>query len=142
VADQAGDERRRLDPEVRDALLAVLARGPAATPADIVAAVPREVAVAPAIRLFQRWGWDLLAERAAQRVRYHPGQKRALATLARSVDPPRLADWLATLADAQAVSEHPLNSRLAVEQALLGYLDALQPPARAVDAARQDTDTR
>ena len=34
---------------------------------------------------------------------------------------------MAALAEAQAVSEHPLNARLAVEQALLGYLGALQP---------------
>jgi DNA polymerase-3 subunit delta' len=121
------DERRRLDPAVREALLAVLARGTSASPADVVAAVPRDVPVAPAIRLFQRWGWDLLAERVAQRVRYHPGQKRALATLARAVDPPRLLHWLAALTEAQAVSEHPLNARLAVEQALFGYLEALRP---------------
>ncbi|HET9025024.1 MAG TPA: DNA polymerase III subunit delta' [Burkholderiaceae bacterium] len=126
VAEETVDERRRLGPEVRAALLTVLARGTATTPADVVAAVPRDVAVGPAIRLFQRWGWDLLGERVAQRVRYHPGQKRALATLARAVDPPRLVDWLATLTEAQAVSEHPLNARLAVERALLGYLDALQ----------------
>jgi DNA polymerase-3 subunit delta' len=126
VAEETLDPRRRLDPDARTALLAVLARGTAATPADVVAAVPRDVAVGPAIRLFQRWGWDLLGERVAQRVRYHPAQKRTLATLARAVDPPRLVDWLAALTEAQAVSEHPLNARLAVEQALLGYLDALQ----------------
>jgi DNA polymerase-3 subunit delta' len=128
IVDEAHlDERRRLDPAVRTALLAVLARGATATPADIVAAVPRDIAVGPAIRLFQRWGWDLLAERTAQRVRYHPGQKRTFATLARAVDPPRLLHWLMALAEAQAVSDHPLNPRLAVEQALLGYLAALQP---------------
>ncbi len=125
----AVDERRRLDPALRDALLTLLARGAAATAADVVAAVPREVAVGPAIRLFQRWGWDLLGERMAQRVRYHPGHKRALTTLARAVDPPRLVGWLAALDEAQAVSEHPLNARLAVEQALLGYLDAMQGAA-------------
>jgi DNA polymerase-3 subunit delta' len=123
------DARRRLDPGLRVAFLALLARGAAATAADVVAAVPREVAVGPAIRLFQRWGWDLLGERMAQRVRYHPGQKRALTTLARAVDPPRLVEWLAALDEAQAVSEHPLNARLAVEQALLGYLDAMQGAA-------------
>jgi DNA polymerase-3 subunit delta' len=129
VEEETVDERRRLDPAVREALLALLARGAAATAADIVAVVPREVAVGPAIRLFQRWGWDLLGERMAQRVRYHPGHKRALATLARAVDPPRLVDWLAALAEAQAVSEHPLNARLAVEQALLGYVGAMQGAA-------------
>ena len=124
--DDSGDPRGRLDPDIREALFGVLARGTTATAADVVFAVPRDIAVGPAIRLFQRWGWDLLAERTAQRVRYHPGQKRTLATLARAVDPARLSDWLVALADAQAVSEHPLNARLAVEQALLGYLKALQ----------------
>jgi DNA polymerase-3 subunit delta' len=126
LAEETLDERRRLDPAVRAALLALLAGGTSATPADVVAVVPKEIAVGPAIRLFQRWGWDLLAERVAQRVRYHPGQKRALATLARAVEPARLAGWLTALAEAQAVSGHPLNPRLAVEQALLGYLDAMQ----------------
>ncbi len=132
VGEDSADPRRRLDPALREALLGLLARGATATGADVIAAVPRDVAVGPVIRLLQRWGWDLLAERTAQRVRYHPGQKRALATLARAVDPARLIDWLAALAEAQAVSEHPLNPRLAVEQALLGYLKALQPasPAR------------
>jgi hypothetical protein len=65
----------------------------------------------------------------AQRVRYHPVHKRALTTLARAVDPPRLVDWLATLDEAQAVSEHPLNARLAVEHALLAYLDAMRGAA-------------
>jgi hypothetical protein len=52
-----------------------------------------------------------------------------LTTLARAVDPPKLVDWLAALDEAQAVSEHPLNARLAVEQALLGYLDAMRGAA-------------
>ena len=128
VGEESADSRRRLEPEVRAALLAVLARGPAATAADVVAAIPRDVAIGPAIRVCQRWGWDLLAERAAQRVRYYPAQERALATLARAVDPARLSAWLRALADAYAVSDHPLNARLAVEQAFLGYLEAWSPP--------------
>jgi DNA polymerase III subunit delta' len=127
VAQETADPRSRLEPAMRDVLLGVLARGSAASIAEAVAAVPKEIPVGPSIRLFQRWGWDLLAERVAQRVRYHPGHKRALTALAPAVDPQRLANWLADLAEAQAVSEHPLNARLAVEQALLGYLHALQP---------------
>jgi DNA polymerase-3 subunit delta' len=127
VADENADPRRRLEADVRAVLLKVLTRGPAASAADIVAAVPRDVAVGPAIRLCQRWGWDLLAEHAAQRVRYYPDHKRTLATLARAVDPVRLSSWLKALAESQAVSDHPLNARLAVEQALLGYLGAWSP---------------
>ena len=134
-----GTRDTRVDPDAADSVTGtglqsmdirtMASRMSADLVADVVGAVPREVAVGPAIRLFQRWGWDLLGERMAQRVRYHPGHKRALATLARAVDPPRLVDWLAALAEAQAVSEHPLNARLAVEQALLGYVDAMQGAA-------------
>jgi DNA polymerase-3 subunit delta' len=131
VAEETLDERRRLDPAVREALLAVLARGPAASPADVVGAIPREVAVGPAIRLFQRWGWDLLAERLASRVRYYPQQRRALTTLSRSAEPVRLAGWLAQLLQAQAASDHPLNARLVIENALLGYVEAMRPQQRA-----------
>lgn len=137
VGERPEDAGRQLESALRDALLAVLARGAAATPADAVAAVTKDVPVGPAIRLFQRWGWDLLAERTAQRVRYHPGHKRVLAALARSVEPARLVEWLAALDDAQAVSEHPLNARLAVEHALLGYLDALRPAGTAGGVAKR-----
>jgi DNA polymerase-3 subunit delta' len=131
LAEEDADPRRQLEPAAREQLLGLLARGHSAGPADVVAAVSRDIAVGPAIRLLQRWGWDLLAEREAQRVRYHPRQQRALATLARAAEPARLLDWLATLAQAQAASDHPLNARLVVEQALLGYLNALQPAQRA-----------
>ena len=89
--------------------------------------MPKDVPVAEAIRLFQCWGWDLLAERQADRLRYYPGQQRAIAAVARSSEPERLIGWLAQLTDAQAASAHPLNAKLAVESALIGYMDATRP---------------
>jgi DNA polymerase III subunit delta' len=127
--DDARDDGQTLQPAMREALLKMLSRGPALTGAEVADAVDKDIAVAPAIRLLQRWGWDLLAERLAGRVRYYPRQQRQFAVLARIVEPPRVAQWLAALAQMQAVSDHPLNSRLVIERALLDYIDAVRPGA-------------
>ncbi len=127
VADAALEQRHTLDPALHDALIELLARGPALTGAQIVSAVPKDVAVAPAIRLLQRWGWDLLGERLAGRVRYYPQHQRKFQTLARTVEPSRIVEWAAALAQTQAVSDHPLNARLVIESALLGYAEAMRP---------------
>lgn len=123
----APDQRQALEPELHAALIKLLARGPELTGAQIVSSVPKDIAVAPAIRLLQRWGWDLLAERLAGRVRYYPQHQREVTTLARAIEPSRVVDWAAALAQTQAVSDHPLNARLVVESALLGYADAMRP---------------
>lgn len=128
IADEAGlDQRQTLDPALHEALIKLLSRGPALSGAQIVSTVPKDIAVAPAIRLLQRWGWDLLAERLAGRVRYYPQYQREFATLSRAIEPSRVVDWAAALAQTQAVSDHPLNARLVVESALLGYVEAMRP---------------
>jgi DNA polymerase-3 subunit delta' len=127
LEDLGEDNVRRLDPAMRNSLLMLLARGAKLSAAEVAAAVPKDVPIAASIRLFQRWGWDLLAERQAARVRYYPGERKVLKTLARAVEPERLLDWVAGLAQSQAVSDHPLNARLVIENALLGYIDAMQP---------------
>ena len=125
--ESAADDGRTLDPDTRDALLKLLGRGGALTGAEVVSTVPKDIAVAPAIRLLQRWGWDLLAERLAGRVRYYPQQQRQFAALARAVEPARVVEWASALAQMQAVSDHPLNARLVIESALLGYVEAMRP---------------
>ncbi len=120
------DDRRTLDPAMRETLLKLLSRGPELSGAEVASAVPKDIAVAPAIRLLQRWGWDLLAERMAGRVRYYPQHQRQFVALARAVEPSRVVDWTAALAQTQAASDHPLNSRLVIESALLGYIDAVR----------------
>lgn len=130
----APEQRQALDPGLHELLLKLLARGAALTGAQIVSSVPKDIAVAPAIRLLQRWGWDLLAERLAGRVRYYPQHQREVSTLARAIEPSRVVDWAAALAQTQAVSDHPLNARLVVESALLGYAEAMRP--QGVTAAR------
>ena len=115
-----------LEPGIRETLLALLARGPKLTGAEIAGGVPKDITVAPAIRLLQRWGWDLLAEGLTGRVRYYPAYQRQLAALAQAVEPQQVADWTAALAQTQSASDHPLNGRLVVEGALLGYMAAMR----------------
>ncbi|HVG05624.1 MAG TPA: DNA polymerase III subunit delta' [Burkholderiaceae bacterium] len=126
IADESGRESQALEPALRETLIKLLGRGAALTGDQIVSSVPKDIAVAPAIRLLQRWGWDLLAERFAGRVRYYPQHQRQFATLARAIEPARVVDWAAALAQTQAVSDHPLNARLVIESALLGYAEAMR----------------
>lgn len=121
------DEERALSAALRATLLGLLARGGTLNGADIAAAIPKDVPAGAAIGLFQRWGWDLLGERSAQRVRYYPSERRVLTTLARAAEPVRLLGWLDALTEAQAFSDHPLNARLVVESALIGYMNAMRP---------------
>ena len=131
IDDDARDDSQTLDPAMRDALLKLLGRGAALSGAEVASTIGRDIAVAPAIRLLQRWGWDLLAERLAGRVRYYPQHQRQFTTLARAVQPSRIVEWTAALAQMQAVSDHPLNSRLVIESALLAYIDAMRTGKRA-----------
>ncbi|HVE90208.1 MAG TPA: DNA polymerase III subunit delta' [Burkholderiaceae bacterium] len=126
IADETARESQVLEPALRETLIKLLGRGAALTGDQIVSSVPKDIAVAPAIRLLQRWGWDLLAERLAGRVRYYPQHQRQIATLARAIEPGRVVDWAAALAQTQAVSDHPLNARLVIESALLGYAEAMR----------------
>jgi DNA polymerase-3 subunit delta' len=121
------EDARRLAPELKARLLDLLTRGVRLSLAEVASAVPKDIPVPAAIRLFQCWGWDLLAERAAGRVRYHPRHQRAIASVARACELERLLAWLGRLDDAQATAEHPLNARLVVESALISYLDAVRP---------------
>jgi len=126
LATAADDDGRRLSPELKAQLIDWLARGSRLRPADVVA-LPRDTPLGESIRLFQRWGWDLLAERTAKRVRYYPRHRRAVAAVARNADPERLLGWLSLLAEAQATADHPLNAKLAVEGLLVGYMSAVRP---------------
>lgn len=116
----------QLDEATRSGLLALLAQGPSLQPAEVAARVARTVPLPAAITLFQRWGWDLLGYRAAERVRYHPRHKASIARIAAASTSEGLLDWLRSLGQMQATSDHPLNARLVVEAALFSYLETLQ----------------
>jgi len=122
------DGGRELAADLKQSLLEALSKGGRLQLADVVSLVPaRDVPIASAIRLFQRWGWDLLAERTAGQLRYYPQRKRTLAAVARGCEAGPLLEWLAQLGNLQATAEHPLNARLVVESALIAYMDAVRP---------------
>jgi DNA polymerase-3 subunit delta' len=119
------DAGARLDEETRAALIAMLGQGPRLAAAEIASRIPKTIAVEPAITLFQRWAWDLLALSAGGAVRYHPREMQSLGRLARAVTAPAVLAWLDQLARLRATRDHPLNARMVAESALLSYVDCL-----------------
>lgn len=115
-----------LDREARALLLSLLAQGAGLSAAEVAARSPRALDVGAAIALFQRWGWDILAHRSAGIVRYHPAEQRAIAKIADRADPAALLRWCGELNRLRASADHPLNARLVIEAALLGYTSALR----------------
>ena len=69
----------------------------------------------------QRWTFDLLLVQSTGRVRYHPGQEKQIAELAKRCEATSTAAYLRRLAQARAVARHPLNPKLFVEDLLLQY---------------------
>jgi DNA polymerase-3 subunit delta' len=93
--------------------------------------IPKTFAAESAIRVFQRWGWDLLAHRSGAAVRYHPSLKKAVESLGARVSSERaLLDWQQQLARLRRESAHPaLNAKALIEDALIGYSSLFAPLA-------------
>jgi DNA polymerase-3 subunit delta' len=118
-------ERSGLSPELRDRLLGLLRKGARLAAADVVATVPRDVPVAGAVALFQRWGWDFLAFSLAGTVRYHPDEIAAMRQLGTRWQVTQACSWMTELRIARSFSEHPLNAKLAIEGILLSYVQSI-----------------
>lgn len=73
----------------------------------------------------QRWSYDLLSFRVAGRIRYHVDQESVIANTSRHCEARDVAHYLRQLARARALAQHPLNSRLFVEDLLLQYQKAV-----------------
>lgn len=113
---------RVLAPEARAAILALLSRPASGSwAADVSAAVPRDWPIEPVALLLLRWCWDLAAAKAGGAPRYFPDSAAALGDLSRRLSPVPFFKWQAELLQLRAVAGHPLNSRLAIEQALGAY---------------------
>jgi len=121
--------KEQLDEATAGQLLAILRRGGEGELGELVAAVGRQVPVAAAITLFQRWAVDLSTVRHAGRVLYHAGDEATLKALSLRLRDVALFNWLDALRDARASADHPLNGRLVVEQALIRYRRLLAEPA-------------
>jgi DNA polymerase-3 subunit delta' len=83
----------------------------------------------PADRLLgwlQRWTYDLLSAKSADRIRYNPDFEATLTQMAGSLRADDIARCLRHLVRQQRSINHPLNPRLLVEQLLLSYAALLR----------------
>ncbi len=118
-------ERGGLAADLRERLVALLRKGGRLTAAEIVAAVPRDVPIAGAVALFQRWGWDYLAFNLTGVVRYHVDDIAAFRQLGPQWRATQASAWMSELQRARAVADHPLNAKLAIEGMLLSYVRSI-----------------
>ncbi|MBW7899887.1 MAG: DNA polymerase III subunit delta' [Rhodocyclaceae bacterium] len=113
-----------------EALLEQLARGPALDPLAAAAALDKTVkaekggGAAPMKRLMewaQKWLVDLSLAAAQLPVRYFVGERERIEKLAARSDAQRLLAFGRKALQYRRHSEHPLNSRLFLEDFFLGY---------------------
>ena len=89
-------------------------------PADLAAEMdPGELPLV--CQLLQRWCYDLLSSRLANRVRYNPDYAEKLRELADNADVNQLRSLIDELVAAARTLEHPLNARLVIEQLAIRY---------------------
>lgn len=112
----AADENRPL----REFTLKQLAAG-AQCDAFACAEALQKLPVPVVLGWLQRWLYDLLAQRTAQRPRYFPAAASELARCADRIDANAFARYMKTVARERAVENHPLNARLVFEALFLGY---------------------
>lgn len=79
------------------------------------------VAPSRVIYWLQKWTVDLVLARTAGTVRYHQRHAPVLRALAGALAPDRLLRFERSLTEAAAVSQHPLNPRLFLEDIFLRY---------------------
>ena len=73
----------------------------------------------------QKWCYDLMSFRMAQKVRYHLDMLAQIKSLAFRLDPHSMAAYLRILDKMQQLARHPLNPRLFLEELLFSYIAAL-----------------
>ncbi len=119
-----------------EALLEQLARGPALDPLAAATALDKVVkaekggGAAPMKRLIewaQKWLFDLSLAAAHLPVRYFVGERTRIEQLAAASDAARLLAFGRKSLQYRRHAEHPLNSRLFLEDFLLGYAALFAP---------------
>lgn len=78
----------------------------------------------------QKWCYDLMSFRMAQKVRYHLDMLAQIKSLASRLDPYSMAAYLRTLDKTQQLARHPLNPRLFLEELLFSYVTVLSEGSR------------
>ena len=80
-----------------------------------------------ALDALQKWVFDLLAYKLAQRLHYHASHSNALQALCKSVNLSALLSFQYRLIEAKRTANHPLNNELQLENILLQYTQLFKP---------------
>ncbi|QNA89043.1 DNA polymerase III subunit delta' [Massilia sp. Dwa41.01b] len=121
LAQSQGGSREELD-----TLLQFLAR-PSVEGALRQAEKLAKGALAPLVAWQQRWLYDLLAMKLAGSLRYYPRYQKELAALAAKVHTANLLRAIKSTNERRAVADHPLSSKLFIEDMLLDYTACCSP---------------
>lgn len=82
----------------------------------------QKVPVRQSIIWVQRWLYDLVSQRQADTIRYHPRHQQTIIQLAAKADLHRLIAMTKQMVDRRRTAEHPLVPRLVLEDMLMDYL--------------------
>jgi len=121
LAQSNGGSREELD-----ALLGFLAR-PSVDGALRQAEKLAKSPLAPLVSWQQRWLYDLLSMKLAGSLRYYPRYQKELAALAGNVHTANLLRAIKAANERRAVADHPLSSKLFIEDMLLDYTACCGP---------------
>ncbi len=121
----AQDPRYAMSEEGKRKILAVLAKGTQATPADAISAVDKDMTIAAAALIFSRWAWDLASVRAGSSARYFPDYEDSLRQAAQAASSEGIYQWINSVRDVRRAAEHTLNAKAIIEAVLLSYARCL-----------------
>ena len=79
------------------------------------------------VQWLQQWCHDLISQKLAGRLRYHPGSEKPISELAASLDALDLARLQGVLKTAKKEAQHTLNPRLFLESLLFTYCQLTKP---------------
>ncbi len=115
----------------REKFLAAVAAGGAGDPLQIAASweswtrggrgAGTAITLAILVDWLQKWLYDLVAYRLARRVFYHPARREVIAKLAEGARIGALIACYNEMLSLRRVADHPLNTRLFIEDMLLRY---------------------
>src|SRR5450830_538239 len=86
----------------------------------------QKAALAPLVASLQRWLYDLFSIKLSGTIRYYPRHRRELEALAARINVSKLMAAIKAANERRAIAEHPLSSKLFLEDMLLDYASNCQ----------------
>ncbi|WP_338087337.1 DNA polymerase III subunit delta' [Nitrosomonas nitrosa] len=79
------------------------------------------------VNWLQKWCYDLMSCRVTGKVRYHLQHETTIRKLAATINPLQFAQFWRDLIKTQRLSQHPLNTKLFIEEMLFSYMSVMVP---------------